>query len=385
MLYSHGPGRTTATILAFFLLLILPANGLAAEAYKAAFRTLGEIAGDPPLRLDINVWYPGNRAPRELNYSPWTLYAARNSQPAEGRFPLIILSHATSGTRFSYHDTAARLASRGFVVAAPTHARDSMQNMDDLFTWPQLENRVRELTAVIDLLLADKDLAGCIDPGRIGALGFGTGATATLLLGGALPDCAPWAKYCTIAGASDAYCSNWVRGKIDALCTSFPLKSSLADPRIKAIAAVAPGYGMLFGPTSFRYFYPPLLLVIAEAEKVDKAELHAKAIARLPDLKAIVLELPEADAGALMAPCPPAIAAELPELCLSVSAETRANISRRLNNALTDFFLNHLGSASSVPQIPEPPALAPPPSKSQPEISPEKPKRRNSRQARNPY
>ena len=382
MSFPHRPRPCLSALIALFLLLATPCGALCADAYKAAFRTLGELAGEPALRLDINVWYPGVRAPREISYSPWTLYAARNGRPAEGRFPLILLSHATPGTRFSYHDTAARLASRGFVVAAPAHARDSMHNMDDLFTWAQLENRVKELTGVIDVLLADRELSTSIDPGRIGVLGFGTGATAALLLGGALPDCAPWPGYCARAEAGDAYCNPWVRSKIDAICGAFPLRKSLADPRVKAVAAVAPGYGLLFGPTSFRHFYPPLLLVVAGAEKVDRAELHAGAIARLPGLKATVLELPEADTGALMAPCPPSIAAELPELCLSVSAETRSTLARRLDAALTEFFLRHLGSTAHVPHIPAPPDLTPPPPEEPAPVAPAKPRKRRGRQNR---
>lgn len=382
MSFPHWPGRLLGLLTALLLTLALPAPGHPADAYKAAFRTLGELPGDPAIRLDINVWYPGVRAPRELSYSPWTIHAARNGRPAEGRFPLLLLSHATPGTRFSYHDTAARLASRGFVVAAPAHTRDSMHNMDDLFTWAQLENRVRELAATIDVLLADKELSASIDPARIGVLGFGTGATAALLLGGALPDCAPWPAYCGKAPRGDAYCDPWVRSKIDAICAGFPLRKSLADARVKAVAAVAPGYGLLFGPSSFRHFYPPLLLVVAGAEKVDRAELHAGAIARLPGLKATVLELPEADTGALMAPCPPAIAAELPELCLSVSAETRAAVSRRLDAAMTEFFLSHLGSAAHVPHIPPPPDLTPPAPEPAPQPAPIKSKKRRGRQSR---
>lgn len=380
----HWTRLCAAALSALLLLLASIAGANAAEAYKPAFRTLGELTGEPALRLDINVWYPGTRAPRELSYTPWTLYAARNGRPAVGRFPLLLLSHATPGTRFSYHDTAARLAARGFVVAAPAHARDSMHNMDDLFTWAQLENRVKELTGTIDVLLADKELSASIDPARIGVLGFGTGAAAALLLGGALPDCAPWGQYCAQAGPGDAYCNPWVRGKIDAICAGFPLTRSLADQRVKAVAAVAPGYGLLFGPGSFRHFYPPLLLVVAGAEKVDRAELHAGAIARLPGLKATVLELPEADTGALMAPCPPSIAAELPELCTSVTAETRSALGRRLDAALTDFFLRHLGSAGNVPHIPPPPDLTPPAPEKPAPAAPAKPKKRRSRQTRNP-
>ena len=370
--------------LAAVLLLLPPCAGHAAEAYKPAFRTLGEALTEPPLRLDINVWYPGTRQPRELRYTPWTLYAARNGRPAEGRFPLLLLSHATPGTRFSYHDTAARLAARGFVVAAPAHAHDSMHNMDDLFTWPQLENRTKELSATIRILLEDKELAACIDPGRIGVLGFGTGAPAALRHGGALPDCAPGSGYCARAGAGDAYCDPWVREKIDAMCAAFPLGRSPADPRIRAVAAVAPGYGMLFGPTSFRHFYPPLLLVVAGAEKLDRAELHAGSIARVPGLKATVLELPQADTGALMAPCPPRIASELPELCLSVTPETRAALAHRLDGALAEFFLRHLGSSAHVPVIPAPPDLTPPAPQAPAPAAPARPQKRRARHHRAP-
>lgn len=333
----------------------------AAEPYTPGFRTLGEWQAQPALRLDINVWYPSHRSARELSYVPWTIRAARNAKAAEGRFPLLLLSHATPGTRFSYHTVAAWLASCGFVVAAPTHAGDCMDNMDDLFTWNQLARRVADLSSTLDILLADKELSASIDPQRVGLLGYGAGATAALLMGGALPDCASaWPGYCARAGAGDAYCGPGVRGRIDALCATFPLTRSLADQRIKAIAAVSPGYGMLFGPDSFRWFYPPLLLVAADRERIDRAELHARPLARLLGSRARILELTEADTGALMSTCPPRVAAELPELCLSTPPETRAALHRRLNNALADFFLHYLGSNAHVPVIAPPPDLTPP-------------------------
>ncbi len=147
---------------------------------------------------------------------------------------------------------------------------------------------------------------------------------------------------------------------------------------------MAPGYGMLFGPTSFRHFYPPLLLVVAGAEKLDRAELHAGSIARVPGLKATVLELPQADTGALMAPCPPRIASELPELCLSVTPETRAALAHRLDGALAEFFLRHLGSSAHVPVIPAPPDLTPPAPKAPAPAAPARPQKRRARHHRAP-
>ena len=348
--------------LLFFLLSAVPAgSAAAADSYQVGFRTLGQWSADTNLRLDVNIWYPSLRPPRELNYAPWTIAAARNGKPVEGRFPLLLLSHASPGPRFSYHDTAAWLASCGFVVAAPTHSQDCMDNMSLLFTWRQLETRAKELSSTIDLLLADQELAASIDKNRIGLLGFGTGGTAALLLGGALPDCASWPEYCAKAGRRDMYCNRWARDRVNAICQSLPLTESLADPRIKAVAAAAPGFGMLFSPASFRYFYPPLLLIAAESDVMNRPSLHADAIARLLNGKARYLSLPGADTGALMSPCPEALAAELPELCRSVSPEERRAIHRHMDDALSDFFLHVLGSGKNLPVIPPPPDLTPPP------------------------
>lgn len=353
-------------LLLLFQLFVPARAAVAADSYQVGFRTLGQWSADANLRLDVNIWYPSVRPPRALNYAPWTVSAARNGKAVEGRFPLLLLSHASPGTRFSYHDTAARMASYGFVVAAPTHARDCMDDMSLLFTWRQLESRVRELSGVIDLLLNDAELAASIDKNRIGLLGFGTGGAAALLLGGALPDCLSWPDYCARAGQQDIYCNRWARDRMDGICHSLPLTKSLADPRIKAVAAVAPGFGMLFSSASFRYFHPPLLLIAAENDAMNRSELHVGSIARLMNGKAPYVSLPRADTGALMAPCPESLAAELPELCRSVSAEERNVIHQQMDDALSDFFLHFLGNDKNLPTIPPPPDLTPPQPRAQP-------------------
>lgn len=351
-----------ALLLAFLCAPLLTAAPLAAaDAYMVGFRTLGLWDAQSALRLDVNIWYPSTRPPRELNYAPWEILAARNGKAVEGRFPLLLLSHASSGTRFSHHDTAARLAAQGFVVAAPTHAEDCMDNMTLLFSRQQLESRTRELSASIDLLLRTPEIAESIDKERIGLLGFGAGGTAALLLGGALPDCTSWPDYCDKANPDDAYCNTWAQQRMDALCRSLPFTKSAADPRIKAVAIIAPSYGMLFSNAAFSFFYPPLLLITANADDINRPELHSEAIYRLFDKKPRHIVLENADAGALTAPCPDSLAAELPELCRSVSATERQNIHLIMDDALADFFLRYLGNSGNVPHIPPPPNLSPPP------------------------
>ena len=163
------------------------------------------------------------------------------------------------------------------------------------------------------------------------------------------------------------YCNTWARERMESLCKNLPLTRSLADTRIRAIAAVAPGFGMLFSRQSFHWFYPPLLIMAAPNDSLNNPALHARRIFELMDKKPRWLSLPQADTGALMAPCPESLAMELPELCRSVTEETRGTIHRRMTESLGDFFLHYLGNAQNLPQIPPPPDLTPRPQKIAPE------------------
>lgn len=347
-----GRRRFYSAIFALFIcaafMLAPGARALAAE-YQPGFRTLGGWRPEPEMRLDLNIWYPASRGVRDLNFSPWIIEGALNARPAEGQFPLLLVSHSTGGVRFSYHQLCAFLARKGFVVVAPTHSHDSMDNMDDLLTWKQLENRVMEINEALRLALEEKDIAQVVDKSRIGLVGFGSGATAGLLLGGALPSCESWKDYCAQAGAKDSYCNVWAKEKIDALCANLPLEKSAANSAIRAIAAVAPGFGMIFDKGSFENFHTPLLLVAAGRDKFNISTFHCEAIARLLGKKAKYLDLPEADSGALMSPCPAGFATELPELCFSVTAAEREKIFMTLSDALFSFFSHYLPARKNAP------------------------------------
>lgn len=351
--------RFMRSLLQALALLVFCCATCFAQTYQPGFRTIGVWEEDPPTRLDINIWYPTTRQPKELNYPPWVIAGALNAKPAEGRFPLLLLSHASPADRFAYYKLAARLAQEGFVVVSFTHRRDHMDNMDDMFTWPQLSDRIKEIEKAISVALADKELQGCIDGARMGLIGFGSGATVALLMGGALPTCSAWPDYCARAGALDPYCSPWARERMNTLCGKFPLTQSLADPSIKAIAAIAPGFGMIFDAGSFEHFHPPLLLVAAGNDSFNRAWLHCQPIARQVGDKARFLNLPEADAGALISPCPQALAEELPELCLSLDQAQKDKIQARLVETLLAFFRNYLVIEGNLPVISQPPDLSP--------------------------
>lgn len=339
-------------------LLLAPAPGSAA-GYQVGFRTIGQWQVENALRLDVNIWYPSVRAPRELDYPPWTIEAARGGKPVEGRFPVIILSHASPGARFSYHQTAAWLAMHGFVVAAPTHAVDSMYNMDALFTWRQFRTRATDISTTLNILQKSPDLAPMTDMNRVGVIGYGAGGLAALLTGGALPDCGSRNNYCMSVERQDMYCNPWAAEKLDALCARLPLRKSLADTRVKAVAAVSPAFSLLLSQRSLRYYYPPTLLVAGGAEVEDRPDTIRMLASWFPRPVEMLL-IDDADAGAFMSPCPPVLLEDLPELCGSVTPDERVRILETLHAALLDFFVRHLGNEAHIPAIPPPPAVETP-------------------------
>ncbi|MEG2172957.1 MAG: dienelactone hydrolase family protein [Desulfovibrionaceae bacterium] len=353
---------TPGLLLMCLFLCALPSPARAEfENLYPGIKTLGIWLPENNVRLNINVWYPSVRKPTVVNYNPWKILASRNGKEAVGRFPLLLLSHDSPGGRFSHHDLAVFLARSGFVVVAPTHHGDNTNNMQNLFTLRQLTQRVIQMKATLDTVLRHPETMQHIDPDRIGIVGFGTGGSTALLMGGALLSKEGWAGYCAKASKGDPYCTPWASARMRTLLEKLPLKVSLADQRIKAVAAVAPAYGMLFSKASLKYFYPPLLLISAGKDTINRAPWHADALRELFSTAPQFFTLKNADAASLMAACPPSFQRDLPELCNSVSQAERLNIHHELETLLARFFLETLGDRQHLPSIPPPPNLTPAP------------------------
>ncbi len=356
------------------ILLLLLCLGCAAPAAavteggpRVGFKTLGLWQAQTQTRADLAVWYPTSRAPSELRYGPWTIKAARNAKELPGRFPLLLLSHDSPEDRFSHHETAEALVRSGFVVAALTHYGDNMNDMGYLFTLEQLRSRVAQLETALDALLSHAETKDLIDPKRIGIIGFGVGASAALMLGGAAPDGRDWPLYCGRAERDDPYCSPWAVERMDTLAAGLPLALPPLDKRIKAAAAAAPAYGMLFTRESLRGLHIPLLLMRAESDRINRAPLHADAIKDAVPGHVEYVVIPGADAASLMSACPPSLLRDLPELCSKVDPKQRARIHQLLNKSLVRFFLEHLGGlAPETAETPPPQTMASEPQQAPP-------------------
>lgn len=197
---------------------LLGSVSFAHAKYNVAYRSIANWISTADLRLDISVWYPTKRSESLLVYGEWQFYGAKNTQPLKivdeiktkeleknnpensskiyKKFPLIILSHDSTGTRFSYHTLAHNLASQGYIVAAPTHVGDNMYDMSLTFTGHGFRYRALKISSTLDLLLDNVYLTPFVDTEKITFLGLGGASAVGFLLAGAELTAENWESYC---------------------------------------------------------------------------------------------------------------------------------------------------------------------------------------------
>ena len=104
---------------------------------------------------------------------------------------------------------------------------------------------------------------------------------------------------------------------------------------------------MLFSRQGLATLQPHLLLVSLEHDELSVPELHADALYERMDKKPAHLFLDKAGMSLLMAPCPPSLANELPEMCHDVQDPLRQQVFGTLSRRLAAFFLEWLGTQDS--------------------------------------
>ncbi len=196
--------------------------------------------GDGPLRmarrvLRCAVWYPAARGGVPTAYrtalrdgrleADLLGRAVAGAQAAEGRFPLVILSHGWPGNRFLMAHLGETLASRGFVVVAPDHPgstyADRLAGAADFgITLLHRPLDQRFLIGAAEAAFADLVLAG-----QAAVLGYSMGGYGALVSAG--------------AGLSDMGLG-WPGGARGDLLACHAEGAARAAPGLRAIVAIGP-------------------------------------------------------------------------------------------------------------------------------------------------
>jgi predicted dienelactone hydrolase len=303
-------------------------------AQAAGLRSIDIAADAGGPALTGAVWYPCSQPAGMVDLGKISLPGVKDCPLPDKKLPLVVVSHGRTGSFAGHHDIAEVLADAGFIVAAIDHPGDTgsdLSRTDDLSIYVSRPNDIKRLA---DFMLAAPAFASSIDRERIGLFGFSRGGYTGLAVIGANPD---WANVTERCRESKTRVCEQIRAK------EFP-GSVTHDSRIKA-AVIADPLSVFFTADSFGDVKIPVQLWASEFGG-DGVQPHSVDIVdkNLPT-KHEYHVVPNSGHFAFLAPCSPAIAAELPYICKDAGGFDRTAFHRQFNADVLAFFQARLANA----------------------------------------
>lgn len=242
-------------------------TALSAHAANAGLQTLTVpgTAADPP--ITVALYYPTQSTARAIPMGPFTPFVALGGAPDAQMRGLILVSHGTGGSEIGHTTLAQALAQHGYLVAALRHPGDSWQDNSLRGTPAFFSERPRQASRVIDALLSNPQwgskIARDAQGPKVGALGHSAGGYTVLALGGAVADIRQLRAHCRDATDDRVFCTTGGDRQGKPQPTTAPF--SAADPRVRALAALAP-VSKLLTVNSLRAMRVPTLVMVSEKD-----------------------------------------------------------------------------------------------------------------------
>lgn len=297
--------------------------------------------------IAASIWYPVGTPTYRSNIGDNALFrgakAYVGAAVAEGRFPLVLLSHGSGGNMDALAWLSSELALRGAVVLAVNHPGSTTGDSSPRRSI-KLGERAADLTAALDQLLADPVFAGHVDPERISAFGFSLGGATALNLAGARMDRGLYRAYCAERGDSAPDCVFFAKGGVDLARLPAAWEAELGDPRVRAAVAVDPAFSYAFTEESVAAMRLPVLLInLGGAERwpaVDVGPAGSGLSGRLPEGAYAVFG--PANHFTFLAVCKPGGAELLAEqdddpICSDPEGADRASVHAQIVERVADF------------------------------------------------
>ena len=272
-------------VLAVFLatvLLCMELPAIAAERFVGLKMQSVTTAGGQ--KLELAIWYPTSIASKQLDLGAYSMNVSMGSAIDSGKFPLVLISHGTGGNLFNHHELATALARNGFVVAALNHPGDYYKDRSMVGKLPYFTERPRQVTRMLDALLADPVWGPAIDAERIGFIGHSAGGFTGAALIGATPSLVQTVRHCANNYSDDPwFCA--VSGTREQAQESgrnvqyLPAIASSSDSRIKAAVLIAP-VGAFFPEENLRNIRVPVRVYLAEKDEILVPRFHAGYVAQ---------------------------------------------------------------------------------------------------------
>ena len=207
---------------------------------------------------------------------------------ADGRFPLVLLSHGSGGNMDNLSWLSSRLALRGAMVLAVNHPGSTSGDSSPRRS-VRLPERAADLKAALDHILADPTFAPHVDRSRIVSLGFSLGGATALNLAGAEMNRGLYRDYCARLGKEAPDCIFLAKGGVDLDNLPDAFEGNMRDPRIGAAIAVDPGFSYAITDASIAAMDLPVLLINLGGEERwlagDVSARGSNLVGRLPHVE----------------------------------------------------------------------------------------------------
>ncbi|WP_417667189.1 alpha/beta hydrolase family protein [Roseibium sp.] len=245
-------------------LLLARSSGVGESAELPGYDRFDIQAGHRGTLVQGSVWYPAGSRTYAVPVGDAPLFhgtrALIGPRIAEGQFPLVVLSHGSGGNMDNLGWLSSELALRGAMVLAVNHpgstSGDSSPRRSARFS-----DRVKDLSAALDLLLNDPEFGPKVDRSQVYSLGFSLGGSAALQSIGLQLKAEKIGDYCADNPTAPG-CDFYGKGGVDFRNVDFKFTDGdYGDPRFTGTIAVDPGWPYAFTKESVSQMEKPVLLI----------------------------------------------------------------------------------------------------------------------------
>lgn len=332
--------KRLALVPALTLTLALPASAEMLLGYD----TFDLFADHRARPVAASVWYPAAETTYAAPVGDGPIFEPTKAHigpaVASGRHPLILLSHGSGGNAQTLGWLASGLVARNAIVLAVNHPGSTSGDSSPRRS-TDLEARAADLSAALDMILADPAFSAYVDSRKISVVGFSLGGSTALGLAGLRFD----------GEVQDARCENspeagdcvfYHKGGVS--FADYPgFEADSSDDRIVQSVAIDPGFGAAVTEASLSDVNSRITLInLGYENRLEAADVSPEGNDLVTRLGAPeYLEIGPANHFTFLAVCKPQAAEMLAEegedpICTDPEGAGRKDIHDRLIVAVAD-------------------------------------------------
>lgn len=223
------------------------------------------------ITFPLLVMYPTSTASTPVAFGPFELEVSMDAPVAEGRFPLVMISHGSGGSYLAHRTLGRYLAQNGFVACMPGHPFNNLHNNELQYTMQNMIYRPRHLRMAIDEVCSSAQFKDRVEHERVAIIGHSVGGYTALALAGGAPHTQALVELCQKpASAEEPY---WISLLRKNGITSQPIAVT-ADRRVKALVLFGPDVSLFMSEGALRNVHAPILLLAAEKDYMPQATIE---------------------------------------------------------------------------------------------------------------